>query len=124
MFLIIIGGRCPGVICHGGNYPRRKLSSCNYLWAIFLGGNCTGVNCPGGDCLGDNCLTWELSGGGLVLSDNYPEENCLGDNFLEGIVPFLFLNANFAMKNSELKDQFFWGLARITVTFCISCICL
>ena len=26
----------------GVNYPRRKLSGCNYLVAIFLGGNCLG----------------------------------------------------------------------------------
>ena len=37
----------------------RKLSSCNYLGAIFLGGNCTGggggVNFMGAVALGRNC---------------------------------------------------------------------
>ena len=32
----------------GANYPRRKLSGCNYLGAIFLGENCPGGNCLGG----------------------------------------------------------------------------
>ena len=87
-------------------------------WELY-GGELSGGGLSGGQLSDVGVIR-----GGLVLSDNYPEENCLGDNFLEGIVPFLFLNANFAMKNSELKDQSFWGLARITVTFCISCICL
>ena len=39
----VLGGRGPGVICPGVNYPRRILCGCNYLGAIFLGGNCTRV---------------------------------------------------------------------------------
>ena len=60
--LIGIGGRCPGVICPGGNYPRRKLSGCNYLGAIFLGGNCAR------GALVHGVIVWEqLSWGKLSL---------------------------------------------------------
>ena len=84
------------------NYPRRKLSGCSYLRAIFLGGNCTvgiiqeelaggqlslvaivqwgaivwgGGNCPV-NCLGGNCPGEIVLGGivrgAIVLGGNYP----------------------------------------------------
>ena len=49
-------GDVQGVICAGGNYPRRKLSGFNYLGANFLSGNYVG----GGE---GNCPRWELYGG-------------------------------------------------------------
>ena len=56
------------------------MSRCNYLGAIFLGGNCPEGNCSagicprrelcgrgaiilGGNCPGGNCPRWKLSGG-------------------------------------------------------------
>ena len=91
----------------GVNYQRRKLSGCNYLWAVFLGGNfprgnCTrgncpgffsggtimmgaiilGGNCPGGNFPGANCLKWQFSLGFLIswwLSrEQYSWGNCPG----------------------------------------------
>ena len=35
-------GDVQGVICAGGNYPRRKLSGFNYLGANFPSGNYVG----------------------------------------------------------------------------------
>ena len=57
----------------GFNYPRRKLTRCNYLGAILLG-----ENCPGAIILGGN-FPGEFSGG------NCPEGNCA-----RGIVLFPF----------------------------------
>ena len=62
-------GDVQGSSVQGVNYPRRKLTRCNYLGAILLG-----ENCPGG-----NYLRWEFSGG------NCPEGNCA-----RGIVLFPF----------------------------------
>ena len=61
----------------GVNYPRRKLSVCNYVGAIFLGGNSAGVKgpestCLRGNCPGDNCPRWELSVGGDCPGGNCP----------------------------------------------------
>ena len=56
-------GDVQGSSVHGVNYPRRKMSRCNYLGAIFLGGNC-----PEGNCSAGNCPRWELCGRGA----NYP----------------------------------------------------
>ena len=46
-------GDVQGSSVQGVNYPRRKLTRCNYLGAILLG-----ENCPGG-----SYLRWEFSGG-------------------------------------------------------------
>ena len=65
----------------GANYPRRKLSGCNYLGAIFLGENCPGGNCLGGVVRGVNCL------GAVVLGGNCPGENARGAIVLGGSCP-------------------------------------
>ena len=53
-----------GLSVKGVNYLKRKLSGCNYLGAIFLGGDCLGVIAQeylsGGNCPGGNYLRWEL----------------------------------------------------------------
>lgn len=73
-------GDVQGSSVHGVNYPRRKMSRCNYLGAIFLGGDCPEGNCPGGNCQGDNCL------GGNHPVDNYPRWELSGVNCPETIV--------------------------------------
>ena len=49
---------------------------CNYLGAIFLGGNC-----PEGNCLAGICPRRELCGrGAIILGGNCPGGNCLGES--------------------------------------------
>ena len=67
-------GDVQGSSLQGVTYPRRKFSGCNYLRAIFLGGNCPGVNCTEGNCPGGNCL------GAIVLGGSCPGANCPGGN--------------------------------------------
>ena len=61
-------GDVQGSSVQGVNYPRRKLSGCNYLGAIFLCENCSGGNCLGAVCQGGNCLGGQLSRGELSRS--------------------------------------------------------
>ena len=42
---IVLGGRCPGVICPGGQLSLEDTVQVNYLEAIFLVGNCLVGNC-------------------------------------------------------------------------------
>ena len=53
---------------------------CNYLRAIFLGGNCLGGNCLEGNCPEYSYPRWELSGGiireAIVVGGYCPRGNC------------------------------------------------
>ena len=77
---IVIGGRCPGVICpgshlsqkdiirvklSGGNFPRRELYGCNCPGVIVRGGNCPSWELSREKCLGGICPRCQLSGGQL-----------------------------------------------------------
>ena len=64
-------GDVQGLSVQGVNYLRRNLSRCNYLGAIFLGGNWPRNNCPGAIVLGG--VQWELA---IILGGN-----CSGGQF-------------------------------------------
>ena len=61
-------GDVQGSSIQGVNYPRRKLSECNYFGAIFLGGNCSGA-----------FVTGEIVQGGVVV---FPRKNAKFLNFI------------------------------------------
>ena len=73
-----------GVICPGGHYPGRKLSGCNYLVAIFLGGHCPGV-------VVRVVIVWrQIVWGEIILSGNCPGR-LSGGSCPGGIVMFPFI---------------------------------
>ena len=62
---IVLGGRCPGVICPGGQLSLEEIVRVQLSGAIFLVGSCTRAKCSRGNFPGGNCPKWHLSGGQL-----------------------------------------------------------
>ena len=76
---IVLGGRCPGVICPWGQSSfSGKFSGCNYLGAVFLGGITQGIIVRG------HLPEGQLSYVGIVWEGG----KCLVGNFLEGKYPW------------------------------------
>ena len=62
---IVLGGRCPGVICLGDQLSLEEIVQVQLPGAIFLVGSCTGAKSSRGNFPGGNCPKWHLSGGQL-----------------------------------------------------------
>ena len=119
---IVIGGRCPGVVCPGSQLSQKdiiqvKLSGGNFPRRELYGGNCPGVivrgeivlvgNCPGENVyetfvLGVNCL------GGNCLGNNCPGGNCPG-----GIALFAFILQGYGWTLLPSQNRCFWKFSKI-----------
>ena len=86
---IVLGGRCPGAICPGGQISqeeivRVQLSGGNFpRWELYGGTRgpiVLGGNCPGGNCLGGNFPGGKCPGGIVLIPFFYfiLKTTCLG----------------------------------------------